>query len=131
MGNNHEWGLTMITPILNHYDNRYQYYIGRGYSDSNASDYAFSDTVSYIPVFKSDAVWLCQSSLSFFEGFFSLETMMDFWNNCYGRAYPAKGYSSGLSAFQASRNAGEIVESAWMVSPAIRSSIWSWDWYSY
>lgn len=35
---------------------------------------------------------------------------MDFWNNCYGRAYCEKGYTDAIEAFRyAAFTAGDIV----------------------
>lgn len=137
IGNNHEWGISMITPMLKAYKQSYDKYIGKGYSEKNASDKALADTIVYMPEFKYDAVSVMKSSYSFFKSFFSAESIMDLWNNCYGRAYPAKGYTSDVNAFRYSAfTAKELVldGSSGMAANLTEThikNVWSWDWYSY
>ena len=89
------------------------------------------------PIFKYDAVCIMEQSYAFFKAFFTDDSFMDFWNNCYGRSYPSKGYISGISAFSYSAfTAHELVLDGAVtltdnLTEAHRYSIWSWDWYSY
>lgn len=135
--NNHEWGIAMITPMLNHFESAYDEYIADGYSENTASNKALADTIVYMPVFKYDSVCVIEASYNFFDYFFTDESIMDFWNNCYGRAYPEKGYSSGITAFRYSAfTARELVldgsvSMADNLTESQKQSVWSWDWYSY
>lgn len=137
IANNHEWGIAMITPMLNHFEAAYDEYIEDGYTENEASSNALADTVLYIPVFKYDSVCVIEASYAFFDYFFSDESIMDFWNNCYGRAYPEKGYTSGVSAFRyAAFTADELVldgttSMAENLTDDQKESVWEWDWYSY
>lgn len=136
IANNHEWGITIINPMLNHFESAYNEYIAKGYSESNASNKALADTIVYIPVFKYDAVSIMESSYSFFKSFFSDESIMDFWNNCFGRVYPEKGYNDAVTAFDyAAFTADELVldgktTMAENLTEAQRKNVWEWDWYS-
>lgn len=133
IGNNHEWGITMIPYMEDYFDDQYNSYISSGYSSSNASSQALADTITYMPGFKYDVVSICQASETFFEDFWTTDCIMDFWNNCYGRAYPAKGYTYGIDAFRASLSAGELIigPSATHVTSTHVQDIRDWDWYSY
>lgn len=77
-----------------------------------------------------------ESSYSFFKSFFSDESIMDFWNNCFGRVYPEKGYNDAVTAFDyAAFTADELVldgktTMAENLTEAQRKNVWEWDWYS-
>lgn len=137
VGNNHEWGIAMINSMLNAYDGYYNKYLKEGMSEDAASSNALKSTVLYMPVFKYDSVTYMQSSYEFFKSFFSAESVMDFWNNCYGRAYPEKGYPDAVKAFSyAGFIANELVldasgNTAGNLTEAQTKSVWAWDWYSY
>lgn len=138
IGNNHEWGIAMIDPMINHFEADYDDYIAAGYSQNDASSQALADTIVYMPVFKYDAVSIMQSSYAFYDSFFTDESLMDFWNNCYGRAYPERGYTSAVTAYNYSAfTANELVldgpsgNMAANLTSTQKQSIWSWDWYSY
>ena len=139
IGNNHEWGIAMINPMLTYHERMYNQYIQEGYSENEAANKALAKTVFYIPQFKYDTVCIMQASYDFFNGFFTDESKMDFWNNCYGRAYPEKGYTSGVVAFRYSAfTKRELVldgtgsgNMAANLTENQKQSIWSWDWYSY
>lgn len=95
---NHEWGLLLLDPILNYYDDQYNEYVSQGYSD--AANMAFADATLYIPTLKYELVTISKSSYSFFKGYFDVSNIMDLHNNCYGRAYavnqPSLGYDSAF-----------------------------------
>lgn len=137
IANNHEWGISMIEPMLNHFESAYDEYIADGYNENDASSKALADTIVYMPIFKYDAVCVIEASYDFFKYFFSEESIMDFWNNCYGRAYPEKGYTSAVAAFNYSAfTADELVldgenSMAENLTEGHINSVWSWDWYSY
>lgn len=137
VGNNHEWGIAMINSMLNAYDGYYNKYLKEGMSEDAASSNALKSTVLYMPVFKYDSVTYMQSSYEFFKSFFSAESVMDFWNNCYGCAYPEKGYPDAVKAFSyAGFIANELVldasgNTAGNLTEAQTKSVWAWDWYSY
>ncbi len=100
----------MITPMTNYFSSAYDKYIDGGDDENTASDKALVDTLTYIPVFKHDSVLVCQKSYSYFEQLFSDESIMDLWNNCYGRVYPEKGYTSGITAFKAAAFTGTHIK---------------------
>lgn len=131
VGVNHEWGLVMITPMLNHYKKEYNNFIDSGCSGDEASQRALANTVLYIPDFKYLSVTVMKKNYNYFNSMFSNDCIMDFWNNCYGRAYVQKGYSSGITAFAAAKNAGELILYSSNVSNDNRWSVWDWDWYSF
>lgn len=137
IANNHEWGIAMIKPMLNYFESKYDKYIADGYSENDASSKALADTIVYMPVFKYDAVCVIEASYDFFKKFFSEESIMDLWNNCYGRAYPEKGYTNAVNAFNyAAFTKGEIVldgkkSMAENLAERHIKSVWEWDWYSY
>ncbi|RXZ80524.1 hypothetical protein EBB07_18415 [Paenibacillaceae bacterium] len=84
---NHEWGITILSPITNYFNNRYSYYVGQ---NSSAPGYnAFIDTTVYIPSFKLQMILLCKGNINTFRAFFDDANIMDFHNNVYGRAYAA------------------------------------------
>lgn len=138
IGNNHEWGITMIEPMLTYYDEIYSTYVRAGLH-SQASTSALAATVAYIPVFKSQMVSIMQESYLVFDNFFSDESKMDFWNNCYGRAYPAKGFPDGASAFSHSAfyrlelvlDGPSTSNMAANLTAQQKQNMWAWDWYSY
>ena len=134
---NHEWGISMITPMLNCYEDAYNKYIGKGYSENSASNKAIAETITYIPEFKYDAVCIMEKSYEFFEKFFTNDCIMDLWNNCYGRAYPEKGYTDEVKAFKESAFVKkELIldgknSMAENVTTTHKKHVWSTDWYSY
>lgn len=137
IGINHEWGMIMIQPMINHYNSEYEDRIDAGESESDASSGALADTILYIPEFKYLATILTQNSYEFFQGLFSADNIMDLWNNCYGRAYAGYNYSSASAAYTAAKNAGElIIDGSGTVMAANVTSdhyycVWDWDWYTY
>lgn len=131
VGINHEWGIIMIDPMITHYNLEYNDRINAGYSESDASSGALVDTILYIPEFKYLTVTLMENSYDFFAAMFSNDCIMDFWNNCYGRAYAQENYSSAVAAYTAAKNAGELILSSSNVSYNHKWSVWSWDWYWY
>lgn len=136
VGINHEWGISMINTMLNTYESAYDDYIAEGYTDKRASDKALADTIVYMPQFKYDAVSIMKASRKFFESFFSDESMMDFWNNCYGRAYLESQYTAESAFRHSAFTAKELVlDGKNSMAENLTSdhvySIWSWDWYSY
>lgn len=62
--------------------------------------------------------------------------IMDLWNNCYGRAYPDKGYTNGVLAFKyAAFTAKELVldsspNMAGNLTESQKKYVWTCDWYS-
>ena len=44
-GNNHEWGIALLTPMTNYYTDQYNDYVNSGYNDNNAASNALADTV--------------------------------------------------------------------------------------
>lgn len=126
-GNNHEWGLVILTPVLNTYDQLYYDYINQGYSSNTAAGYAFSGTLIEIPEMKYYTYLVCDSSYSSFLGFFDDDNIMDLTNNCYGRAVTA----SVASAFINDLNAGNVIGDSNVVTSAQRYAVWANDWYGY
>lgn len=96
-----------------------------------------AEPLDYIAVFKDDAVSIIRSSYDYFKSFFTDESIMDFYNNCYGRAYPEKGYTSDIDAFKYSAfTAKELCldgrsVTAGNLTEAMKKQVWTWDWYSY
>lgn len=136
IGNNHEWGIQMKEPILNYYDSAYEDRISAGENDADANSGALVDTIMYIPEFKYFTALLTQDSFELFQDFFDSGNIMDFWNNCYGRAYAAENYSSSSSAYEAAKNAGElIIDGADDMEENVTNEhfqcVWAWDWYTY
>ncbi len=136
IGINHEWGIIMINPMINHYNSEYEDRIAAGESESDASSGALADTILYIPEFKYLSTILTQDSYEFFQSLFSDDNIMDFWNNCYGRAYAAENYSSASAAYTAAKNAGElIIDGNSVIASNVTSNhyyyVWDWDWYTY
>lgn len=132
---NHEWGISMINVMLNTYESAYNDYIAKGYTDKRASDKALADAIIYMPQFKYDAVSIMKASREFFESFFSDESMMDFWNNCYGRAYLEPQYTAESAFRHSAFTAKELILDGKPMAENLTSdhvySIWAWDWYSY
>lgn len=64
IGNNHEWGISMITPMLNHYKSAFDEYIKKDYSDKNASNQALADTIVYMPHSNTIQFVLCRHRIS-------------------------------------------------------------------
>lgn len=137
IGNNHEWGIAMITPMLNHFNSLKANYQSKGYAEKDASDKAMAETLVYTASFKRDAVRIIKSSYDYFKSFFTNESIMDFYNNCYGRSYPEKGYTSDIDAFRYSAfTAKELCldgasVTASNLTESIKKQVWNWDWYSY
>lgn len=129
-GNNHEWGLILLTPILNYYDDQYNKYLNQGYSDKNAAETAFIDATLYIPTLKYYTVNLCEGSFANFKALFTTDNIMDLYNNCYGRAATAS-YSSYSTAFNDAWNDGDLVKSKSSVTNTHYNNVWAWDWYTY
>lgn len=111
-GNNHEWGLVMLTPMTNYYDSMYDDYIDEGYSKSTAANKALASTIIYIPEFKSYMVAICEKSYKSFKSFFSDAYIMDFHNNCWGRAYADTYTYSYSKAFDKALKNEEIIKKA-------------------
>lgn len=137
VGINHEWGIKMVVPMTNYYDSSYSDRIAAGETEHDASSGALVDTMFYIPEFKYIATTIMPQSYEFFCSFFDSDNIMDFWNNCYGRAYGERSYSSAISAYTAAKNAGELIvdTSGENRSGNVTSNhfynVWDWDWYSY
>lgn len=139
VGNNHEWGISMIEPMLSAYGEFFRINYNKGIPADKSAELALAETLVYIPVFKSHMVPKMQASYQVFDQFFSDESKMDFWNNCYGRAYPEKGYTSAVSAFRYSAfTKKELVldgsstgNMAANLTSQQKQNIWAWDWYSY
>lgn len=129
---NHEWGIVMLNPMLNYYDNTYNKYISNGNSTSYAASNALAETVAYIPKYKKYAISLCQSKYSYFKSIFSADCIMDLTNNCYGRSYATK--SSNLSytdAFNKALSNGEVILGSSTVTNSSYYTVWNNDWYTY
>lgn len=110
IANNHEWGIIMITPMLTHYESTYEELLDEGYTSDEASTTALADTVASKPDHKYMSVILLQDSFETFSNYFSDDNIMDFWNNCYGRAYAEDGsYDNAVEAYEAACEAGDLV----------------------
>lgn len=127
--NNHEWGLALLDPVLNYYDQRIAYHTNKG--SSAIAFNAFNDTTMWIPHLKQNMIFLCEGSYSFFKGFFTVANIMDFHNNVYGRAYAAT-HPSGLDpAYNAARVNLDIVLNEASVKDFNYQLIYNNDWYNY
>lgn len=127
---NHEWGLVLLTPVLNYYDSQYKKYITEGYSANTASNKAFADATLWIPDLKYQLVLLCQNSLSTFKGLFTVGNIMDLYNNCYGRSgpesHPNKTYSQAFFLDYSS-----LILSESSVTNYYYNYVWQNEWYTY
>ena len=129
---NHEWGIVMLNPMLNYYDNTYNEYINNGKSSSYAATNALAETVAYIPKYKKYAISLCQSNYSYFKSIFSADCIMDLTNNCYGRTYATKSSSlSYTDAFNKALSNGEVILGSSTVTNSHYYTVWNNDWYTY
>jgi hypothetical protein len=126
---NHEWGLVLLTPVLNYYDSQYQTYLSSGETQTSAANKAFADVTLWIPDLKYQLVILCQNSLSTFKALFSAGNIMDLYNNCYGRSgpenYPNKTYAQAFNLDYSS-----LILSEATVTNYFYSYVWESDWYS-
>lgn len=127
---NHEWGIIMLNPMLNYFDKQYNKYNNQGYSNAGAK--ALGDTITYIPVFKQNAVTLCENDYSFFKGLFGDGSIMDLHNNCWGRAY-ATNYPSDSyrNSFYKAKNNSELILSENSVIDSNYYYVWASKWYTY
>ncbi|SEM24756.1 hypothetical protein SAMN04488688_110158 [Paenibacillus sp. cl141a] len=125
---NHEWGLVLLNPVINYYNNRYNYYVGNG---SGAAGYdAFIDTTLYIPNLKFQLILVCQANIDTFKGFFDNANIMDLHNNVYGRAYAASHPSGYDSAFTSAKNAGDLILSESSVTNWNYTYVWQNNWWT-
>lgn len=129
---NHEWGRMLIDVVVKKYDEKYNEYRRAGQSERSAASNALADAIIFIPYIKYNTVRVCQSSYDFFRGIFSDDDIMDLHNNCYGRAY-ASNYPSytALSAFNLSRQRGELILSSRNVTSNQARNVWASEWYTY
>lgn len=129
---NHEWGIILLSPLENHYNNAYNDYINSGYSEEDAALNAFNDTVAYILTLKYNTVLICESNYDFFKAIFEVSNIMDLHNNCYGRAYPENHPTLNYDqAFHYAKNNGELILNENSVDDNDYYHIWAWDWYTY
>ena len=138
IGNNHEWGYRFSVPLHAHetrgniqiyHDNRYQMYLNSGYSEGEAKSKAKEDTNAFIPYSKELYVSVFEDNYETFKDFWNDNSYyMDLWNNCYGRAYPEKGYDDYETAFQ---DCTETVVRVEEVNEDHKWCTWAWDWYAY
>lgn len=127
---NHEWGLLLLNPILNYYDDQYNYYVS--INDPDAANKAFADSTLYIPNLKHDLVIISESSFSFFKGYFSVSNIMDLHNNVYGRAYPEKEpLLDYRDAFYMAKNNNELILDEVDVNDDHFYAVWVSEWYTY
>lgn len=84
---------------------------------------AYQDACAFAVNLRNSYISECKSSLSAFKSRFNdsrgKQCMMDWWNNCYSRAYGQKlNYSSSqyFSAFTTSYNGGELVKDYYSTS---------------
>lgn len=136
IGVNHEWGIAMINDMTNYFESCYDDYVADGYSDKDASDKALADTILYMPRFKYDSVSIMEASFDYFDYYFSDDSMMDFWNNCYGRAYTTPQYTAESAYRYSAFTAKELIldgknSTAENLTSEHKNNIWAWDWYSY
>ena len=136
IGINHEWGISMINPMLDYCQEKYDEYIAEGYSEQFASANSMADTILYMPIFKYNFVAFMEVSYDLFDDFFSDDCIMDLWNNCYGRSYPEKGYTDAGAAFEVAAEANELVldgtvSASSNLTEEQKQAVWNWDWYSY
>ncbi|WP_218832082.1 hypothetical protein, partial [Paenibacillus campinasensis] len=62
----------LLNPVLNYYNNRYNYYVNIG---SSVAGYdAFIDTTQYIPNLKFQMIRVCQADINTFKGFLTTLT---------------------------------------------------------
>lgn len=129
---NHEWGIILLSPLENHYNNAYNDYINSGYAEEDAALNAFIDTVAYIPTLKYNTVLICESNYAFFKSIFEVSNIMDLNNNCYGRAYPENHPTLNYDqAFYYAKNNSELILNENSVDDNDYYQIWAWDWYTY
>lgn len=127
---NHEWGILMIDPITDYFTDQYNDYVDD--NDPDAAAKAFSDAILYITNFKYQAVTLCQSSFSFFSGFFEEANIMDLHNNCYGRAYAVNNPDDGYDdSFELAKSRDELILDEDDVGSSQYQYVWQNNWYTY
>ena len=138
IGNNHEWGYRFSVPLNAHetrgniqiyHDNRYQMYLNSGYSEERLNLKPRKTQTPLFPTAKSFIFRFFEDHYETFKDFWNDNSYyMDLWNNCYGRAYPEKGYDDYEAAFQ---DCTETVVRVEEVNEDHKWCIWAWDWYAY
>ena len=130
---NHEWGIIMLQPMLNYYENRYQKYVSDG--SNNPANKALADVVSYIPMCKEYTIAVCKdetNGYAAFKALFSASCIMDLHNNCYGRAYASTNSDlTAKEAFDIAKKNNELILSESNVGDAQYDYVYRSEWYTY
>lgn len=127
---NHEWGIILLTPLNNFFDNKFKEYEKQGYRDAGTR--ALGATIAYIPECKDMTIRVCKENYKFFKSIFSVASIMDLHNNCWGRAYATSQASlTYKDAFYKAKNNGELILSESNVTDFNYDYIWRSQWYTY
>lgn len=131
VGINHEWGrkLTEIAPQS--FEVYYNYYIGEGKTETDAIKAAADATINEMFEYKRTTINKMQEDKEEFFRFFDNSSIMDLWNNCYGRAYVERGYSTAAEAFAAALEDGTIILSESELADWQKDVVWINNWYTY
>lgn len=126
--NNHEWGLILINPAIEHYSNRYLFYLNSGLNSLGAANAAMADTTNYLPALKSQKMAICDQSVSKLKTVATKGNIMDWNNNYWGRNF-YKTYSSADNAFNAAKTANKLILDELKVSDTNYNTVWTNKYY--